>query len=106
MAQPKNRSQTPPSKPAKPKSPPKLNVLPDEDVPQEVLAKAIIQVSEAAEKIVRGPLTKRCVYALIKDASGGKLSLGEIEQVLEFASELKERYVDKDFAKKVAAGTK
>lgn len=106
MAQKNNQSKAPTKAPEKPKSKPLPNILPDEEVPQELLAKALIQISQAAEKLVRGPLSKRCVYALIKDASGGSLSLGVIEQVLELASELEERYVDKEFAKKVRAGTK
>lgn len=45
-------------------------VDPDNEVGPEILAKAIVEVSEAAKKLLGGPLSERAIVILIQDAAG------------------------------------
>lgn len=62
---------------------------------QVELAAALEKVSEAAKKILNGPLTKRAVLVLIKDLCPQTgYSLSSIETVLEAAANL-DQYVSR-----------
>lgn len=66
----------------------------ENEVPIEVLAKSIVEVSEAARKLLNSRLSKRAVIVLIKDSMMGPgLPLKEIELVLDCASKLDKRYL-------------
>jgi len=68
---------------------------PEESVSGEILAKAIIDVSTAAKKLLDGPLTKRAIVILIQDAVPHNIGLYEVEAVLEAAAGLKEHFIKK-----------
>lgn len=68
------------------------NEKPDQ-VPVEVLAQSITDVAEAAQKLLSGPLKKRAVMVLIKDACNARVSLGDIDLVLSVAADLKKYYL-------------
>jgi hypothetical protein len=59
--------------------------------PLEVLAKAIIEVSEAAQKFQNSRLKSRAILVLIKDMTS--LSMRDIETVLNAAAKLKDVYI-------------
>lgn len=74
--------------------PKKIEVVdPENEVPQEVLAKAIVQASEAAQKLLAGPLTRRAIVVLIQDACPANIPRTTIELVLNAAADLRRRYV-------------
>lgn len=73
--------------------PPVILKSKDEPESTEVIAKAIIEVAESAKKLLNSKLKMRAVLILIKDASGGNLSLSDIESVLRHASELDKKYI-------------
>ena len=59
----------------------------EDETPQEVLAAAIVKVADAAEKIIKGPLTLEAVETLIHQKC--KVSRREIRLVLNAAADLK-----------------
>ena len=59
--------------------------------PLEVLAKAIIEISDAFIKIQNGPLQRRTIVLLLKDYTG--LAGRDIERVLDAAPKLKTFYI-------------
>lgn len=59
--------------------------------PLEVLAKAVIELSEAFIKIQNGPLQRRTIILLLKDYTG--LAGRDIEKVLDAAPKLKTYYI-------------
>ena len=59
--------------------------------PLEVLAKAIIEVSDAFIKLQNGPLERRTIVLLLKDYTG--LAGRDIEKVLDAAPKLKTYYL-------------
>lgn len=65
--------------------------------PLEILAQAIIDLSNAFKKIEDGPLAKRTIVLLLQDATG--LPQSAIKKVLEAAPKLKDWYV-KELKKK------
>jgi hypothetical protein len=71
-----------------------VNVVQDPEAPveSEVLADAIVAVSDAAKKLLNGPLKKRAIITLIKDYSP-QVSRADIESVLEAAADLATFYV-------------
>lgn len=78
-------------------------VDPDEVVPKEVLADAIVKLSDAAERLLSGRLTERALLLLLHDAvkpttnwSGKqptKPTKSDIKAVLHALPELKKLYV-------------
>lgn len=66
---------------------------PGDEVPREVLAKAVVEVADAAKRLLNGPLTKRAVIVLVQDACKGQVSRAVVEVVLDAASDLKRLYV-------------
>ncbi len=68
----------------------------DEENPEsiELIAKSIIQVSEAFEKINSSPLKRRAIVLLLQDAIGvGRIGKSEIELILDHAPKLKNYYL-------------
>lgn len=64
------------------------------EVPIEILAKSIVEVSEAARKMLASRLTKRAICILIKDSmSGTGLPMKDIQMVLDCAATLDKRYI-------------
>lgn len=75
---------------------------PDKEVPTEVLADAIIAISEGVKKLRAGRLTDKALYLLIQHAApsvGNKpLSQKEIKAVLEGAESLARTFIKKKSA--------
>jgi hypothetical protein len=65
---------------------------PENPVPVEIMAQAIVDVAEAAKKLLAGPLTRRAVVLLIYDNLRGRVTKSDIEDVLDGAKSL-DRYV-------------
>lgn len=66
----------------------------DNEVPVEILAKSIVEVSEAARKLLGSKLTKRAICILIKDSmTGSGLPMKDIQTVLDCAANLDKRYL-------------
>lgn len=63
----------------------------EEEVPTEVIAQSIVQVSEAMKKLRSTRLTDRAIVLLIRDRTG--LAINEIERVLNAASSLANIYL-------------
>lgn len=61
--------------------------------PMEIIASAIIEVSEAVKKINNSRLQPRVIKLLIKDITG--LSLTDIEKVLNAAASLENMFIKK-----------
>ena len=59
--------------------------------PMEVMAGAIVSISEAVKKLKSSPLKPRTLYILIKDTSGVPLST--IEKVFNAAESLEKTYL-------------
>lgn len=70
-------------------------ILSSESTGIEEIAAALTQVSDAFIKINNGPLTRRAIVLLIKDASKVSLSNKEIEAVLDAAVRLKDEFIKK-----------
>lgn len=68
--------------------------------PTEVIADAIIKVSEAFEKLKSSKLTERAILLLIKDSIPGQMGMGDIKTVIDAAFHLKDRYIKKPVAPK------
>jgi hypothetical protein len=65
----------------------------DEPVPTEVLATAILEISEGMMKINSGKLNRRALLVLLKDASG--VSMSDIDKVLNHLEDLGKTYLKK-----------
>jgi hypothetical protein len=61
-----------------------------EEVEKEVLATAIVAISDSVQKLRRSGINERAIVALIKDDTG--LGKGVIETVLGSLAMLKQRY--------------
>jgi len=68
----------------------KVTQDPDAPVEKEVLATAILQISEAAKKLYKTGLNKKAVVALINDDT--KLGKGLVETVLNSLESLAKKY--------------
>jgi hypothetical protein len=88
-----------PAKAEKDKGPARVSLKGAEDVGPEILAQAIVDVSEAAKKLLAGPLTERAIVILIQDScghtAGGSKAVSQesIKLVLHAAADLRHRYV-------------
>lgn len=67
-----------------------INVTGTEDVPTEVLASAIVRISEASQKLLSSGLNRRALELLLKDACG--VPLFHIGAVLNALPRLAELY--------------
>lgn len=78
-----------------------INTDEENGIPLEIMAKAITQVSDAAQKILNSRLTKRAIFVLIKDSiPGNTVGLREIEIVLEHAANLENKFIKRKLTKK------
>ncbi len=68
-----------------------VKVTEENPEPMEVLAKAIIEISDAFIKLNQGPLQRRTITLLLKDYTG--LAARDIDKVLDAAPKLKSYYV-------------
>lgn len=66
---------------------------PADEVPTEVLATAITEVSRSAKALLDGPLKKRAILVLIRDSAVPAIPLSTIEAVLDAAAGLEARFV-------------
>ncbi len=73
----------------------KLIIKQDEDneVPAEIMADSIVQISQALNKLMSGRLKRDAIIALIKDKSG--LTKGTIEIVLNNLEALEHNWIKK-----------
>jgi DNA-directed RNA polymerase beta' subunit len=71
-----------------------VTIKSDEENPEplEVIAKSIIEVSDAFQKIHESRLKKRVIVLLIKDMTQG-IGITEIETILDVVPKLKDRYL-------------
>ena len=68
--------------------------------PTEIIADAIIKISQAFERIKNGRLSQRALILLIQDAVGASfVSRGQIKEVLECLPDLKNLYIKKKATK-------
>jgi hypothetical protein len=72
-----------------------MKLVPDgtDEKQLEAIAKAVAEVSDAATKLLAGPLTNRALVTLIRDITGPSITRTQINQVLEAAAALKETFV-------------
>jgi hypothetical protein len=68
-----------------------VNVKEENPEPLELIAKSIIDIADAFNKINSGPLKRHTIVLLLQDAT--KLSQRDINKVLDAAPKLKEYYV-------------
>jgi hypothetical protein len=73
------------------KKPPTPTIIGDAEVGAELLAQSIIDVSEAAKKLLGSRLSRRALVVLLHDASG--VAKRDIELVLDHAADLRRRFV-------------
>lgn len=80
-----------------------VEIIGDDQVATEVLADAIVGISEAAKKLLDGPLNRRAIITLIQDSMGGRNAVSRdiIEAVLDTAATLKDKYLVKGYKRKV-----
>lgn len=73
----------------------KITVMVDEKNPEpvEILAKSIIDVSDAAKKMLSGRLKKTTIVILLQHACGNRVTRQQIEEVLDNAAKLKDLYL-------------
>lgn len=64
---------------------------PNNEVPAEVLATAIVNVSRAAQQLLSSRLTKRAIVILLHESSG--VGKRDIEYVLDHAASLAAVYI-------------
>jgi hypothetical protein len=74
-----------------------ISIINQEDVSTEVLADAIVSLSENVERLLKGPLNEKALVILIQDAMGGRavISKDMISSVLHNTAALKDIYVVK-----------
>lgn len=61
--------------------------------PLEILAQSIIDVSDAAKKMLSGRLKKSTIVLLLQNACGNRVTRSQIEDVLDNAAKLKYLYL-------------
>ena len=73
-----------------------IKITKSEDKPEstELLAKSIVQVAEASQKMLNAGLTKRAIVVLLQDGIGqAKISKSQISLVLDNLPRLKAWYI-------------
>jgi hypothetical protein len=69
----------------------------EEPESEELIARSIIEISDAFSKLNSSKLNKRAIIILLHDAIGqSKIGKKEIEMVLDHAPKLKQYYLKKD----------
>ena len=74
----------------------KIKVIqdPEKEVPAEVLAQAIVDISAAMKKIANSRLKRRAIVVLVKDNTSG-VSIGAIQAVMDSLENLEQTYLKK-----------
>jgi hypothetical protein len=75
----------------------KVKVNEENPEPMEVIAKSIIDVADAFQKLRGSRLKERVIVLLIKDCCS--VGINDIEKVLDAASKLKDVYIKKPVSK-------
>lgn len=73
-----------------------IRIVKDKEEPEttELLAKSVVQVAEASQKLLNSGLTKRAIVVLLQDGIGvSKINKHQIELVLDNLPRLKAWYV-------------
>lgn len=69
----------------------KVKQIPEKEIPTEILASAIIEISQATKVLKQSRLNDRAIIVLLKDATG--LPGSKIKQVLDGIVELEKIYI-------------
>lgn len=75
---------------------PKVTIVKDSEnvIELKIMEEAIIEVANAARKLLASRLTKRAILVLIKDSmTGSGMPMKDIELVLDCAAKLDKRYL-------------
>ena len=64
----------------------------EEEVTKEVLADAIVAISQHFQKLLNSGLNRKAVVALLKDATAGRFTKGQIDDILQNLVNLRELY--------------
>lgn len=64
----------------------------EKPIEKEILAESIVRISDAFRKLQASGLNRRAIVVLLRDRCGSRVSMTEIETVLDALSELKQRY--------------
>lgn len=70
-----------------------VKVNEDNPEPLEILAQSIIDVSDAAKKMLSGRLKRSTIIILIQHACGNRVTRQQIEDVLDNTASLKDIYL-------------
>lgn len=74
----------------------KVTIIADPEEDLEILAESIVQVAGAFKKFNDSRLSRRAIILLIQDRIGStRINKGQIEAVLDAATELKSAYIKK-----------
>lgn len=65
----------------------------EEEIPTEVMASAIVSISQGIKKLRSGRLKDRALYLLIQHAAPGTISIKTIKAVIEGLESLQKNYV-------------
>jgi hypothetical protein len=66
----------------------------EDEVPVEVLERAILDIAAGARILLNSRLTERAIILLVQDAAGPTyVSKGQVKEVLKAASQLKDHYI-------------
>ena len=73
-------------------SKPPVVIKKNEDAPEPdvIIAKAIIDLSDAAHRMDRGPLKRRTIVLLLRDMTG--VAMADIEKILSALPRLRDEY--------------
>lgn len=74
-----------------------VEIIGEDQVSTEVLAEALVNISDSVTKLLNGPLNRRAIVILLQDSLGGRNAVSKetIEAVLDAAATLKAKYVVK-----------
>jgi hypothetical protein len=65
------------------------------EVPTEIIAQSIVDMSRGVRKLVNSRLNERALIVLLKDACGGDVSMQTIQKVLHKLQDLERLYIKK-----------
>lgn len=73
---------------------PKVKVIqnPEDEVPKEILAQAIVRISQSVTSLKKSGMNQRAIVALVRDYTGYTINKGTVETVLNALSELQRMY--------------
>ena len=65
------------------------------EVPTEIIAQAIVDISRGVKRLTSARLTERALVVLLKDACGAEVSVNSIKRVLWKLQDLEKLYIKK-----------